>query len=130
MSWIGWMIVAALSLAGKQPSKRPSHEERGKELYERHCFACHGAGSRGDGPAAVALAEEVPVVRDFEIRPELVDLVLQGRSLMPAFGNTFDRPDARRALEHMQKLPDEATPPREPAEPKTPVGRSRAAEPG
>lgn len=118
-----WMlVVATLAVAGKQPSKRPTEEARGEELYERHCFACHGAGARGDGPATAALREEVPVVRDFELVTEIVDVVISGRALMPAFGNTFDRADARRALKHMLKLPDVATEPPAP----TPEPPSRA----
>lgn len=109
MWWM--MVVASLALAGKQPSKRPTDAERGEELYERHCLACHGAGARGDGPATAALREDVPAVRDFEITSELLDVVVGGRNLMPAFGDTFDRVDARRVLKHMAKLPDVETKP-------------------
>jgi mono/diheme cytochrome c family protein len=33
----------------------PSDIARGKAVYTRHCLDCHGAGGRGDGPAAAAL---------------------------------------------------------------------------
>ncbi|MEO0600423.1 MAG: cytochrome c, partial [Myxococcota bacterium] len=89
----------------------PTDEARGKELYERHCFACHGAGARGDGPATAAFRDPVPPARDFEVSGKVIDVVLQGRQLMPAFGDTFDRADAKRVLQHMKKLPDEPTPP-------------------
>ncbi len=111
-----WLLMALVSVgvAGKQPSKRPTDEARGKELYERHCYACHGAGARGDGPATAALREGVPVVRDFDVTPELIEVVMKGRQRMPAFGNTFDRPDTRRVLQHMSRLPDRATEPPSP----------------
>ena len=33
----------------------PADSTRGKNVYQRHCQACHGAGGRGDGPDAKAL---------------------------------------------------------------------------
>ncbi|MEN0068072.1 MAG: cytochrome c [Myxococcota bacterium] len=112
-----FLALVPLALGGKQPSKRPTDEERGKELYERHCHACHGAGARGDGPATKALREAVPVARNFKIDASKIDLVMQGRNLMPAFGNTFDRNDAKRVLRHMVRLPDVATEPPEAEKP-------------
>ena len=29
-------------------NRRLSDEDRGRELYDRHCLACHGGGARGD----------------------------------------------------------------------------------
>ena len=33
----------------------PADITRGKDVYQRHCQACHGAGGWGDGPDAKAL---------------------------------------------------------------------------
>jgi len=33
----------------------PADSTRGKNVYQRHCQGCHGAGGRGDGPDAKAL---------------------------------------------------------------------------
>ena len=33
----------------------PADRTRGKDVYQRHCQACHGAGGFGDGPDAKAL---------------------------------------------------------------------------
>ena len=33
----------------------PADSTRGKNVYQRHCQACHGAGGRGDGPDGKAL---------------------------------------------------------------------------
>ena len=33
----------------------PADSTRGKNVYQRHCQGCHGAGGRGDGPEAKAL---------------------------------------------------------------------------
>lgn len=34
----------------------PQSLAKGKELYAKHCAACHGAGGKGDGPAAAGMA--------------------------------------------------------------------------
>ena len=34
--------------------------ERGRELFQRYCAACHGASAEGDGPAAPALRTAPP----------------------------------------------------------------------
>ena len=33
----------------------PADRTRGKDVYQRHCQACHGVGGWGDGPDAKAL---------------------------------------------------------------------------
>jgi DMSO reductase family type II enzyme heme b subunit len=44
------------------PPAEAQGADRGKELYERYCALCHGAGGKGDGPAAELL---LPAPRDF-----------------------------------------------------------------
>ena len=39
---------------------------RGKALYAKHCAACHGAGGRGDGPAAKGLEPPPSSFHDLE----------------------------------------------------------------
>lgn len=47
-------LVLARLQAGAQlhnpVRKTPESVNRGKELYDRHCGVCHGAGGLGDGP--------------------------------------------------------------------------------
>lgn len=114
-----WLFVAILpAFAGKQPSKRPTDEARGLELYERHCQACHGKTAQGDGPAAKALAEPVAAITEtFDVTTKLIDLVMLGQNRMPAFAETFDRGDAKRVLVHMATLPEKA----KTAEPEAPA---------
>lgn len=110
---LGWSQVAA----GEQPTKRPTDEERGKELYQRHCEACHGGWARGHGPATQALVRPVP---DLEGKVNADDktimVVMRGKGAMPSYEQTFDRFDAKRVLQHMSKLkgpepkPDAASP--------------------
>jgi mono/diheme cytochrome c family protein len=100
------LLVAVAGVADAAGNRRPSDAERGRELYERHCQSCHGAGARGDGPASADLVAPVPDV------PELtedgvgaqVELVLLGRESMPGFEASFDRYDARRVLRHMARV--------------------------
>ena len=44
----------------KKKNARPTDEERGKELYERHCLACHGEKGHGDGPMGESMVVDVP----------------------------------------------------------------------
>lgn len=39
-----------------QPAASPEQIAQGRELYQTHCAACHGAEGRGDGPAAASLS--------------------------------------------------------------------------
>ncbi len=94
----------------EKPVRRPSDEERGKELWVRHCLACHGAENRGDGPAAASLVTPAPdlvgkVVEDEETNR----LVLKGKGAMPGFESSFDRFDAKRVLQYMKSLPKKPT---------------------
>lgn len=42
----------------QDPAERGPHEERGRHLFALNCAACHGAGGRGDGPAAARLEDD------------------------------------------------------------------------
>ncbi len=101
------IALSASALGNMIPSKRPTDLERGRELYERHCTACHGETNRGDGPAAAALVHPVPdLVGEVRLEPGLVELVLNGRGPMPAYRPSFDRADARRVIMYMAKAHD------------------------
>lgn len=116
--------------AGEQPTKRPTDEERGKELYQRHCEACHGGWARGHGPATQALVRPVP---DLEGKVKADDttimVVMRGKGAMPSYEQTFDRFDAKRVLQHMSKLKGPTPKPdAEPAEQEAPT-EAEAEEP-
>ncbi|MFQ5722869.1 MAG: c-type cytochrome [Terriglobia bacterium] len=51
--WLLALLLAALPLTA---------QERGREIYMKRCFWCHGEQGRGDGPAALGM---LPRPRDF-----------------------------------------------------------------
>jgi mono/diheme cytochrome c family protein len=103
-----WTLLIALttSLAiAAQPTKRPSDEERGETLYNRHCIQCHGPLAEGDGPATKALVKPVPNVKGKVRTDELmIRILLRGQGFMPGFDGSFDKYDARRVLRYMSAL--------------------------
>ena len=111
------MLLGLLSLSAlaADAQKRPTDDQRGKELYERHCVSCHGATARGDGPATEALVVPVPDLQG-QVRADAatIKVVQFGRRAMPAFEASFDSDDARRVLLWMAKVHTApATPPAE-----------------
>ncbi|MCB9664556.1 MAG: c-type cytochrome [Alphaproteobacteria bacterium] len=124
-------VAVTAARAKDWPGKVPSKSERGEELWDRHCVACHGPQAKGDGPLAAALVAQVPDLsmglpgRD---RKELVQLVLRGRGAHPAFEQSFRdlkpfqadvRDYAEGVLDHMERVGQravEAEAPEVPAE--------------
>lgn len=101
------LLVATASPA-EVPTKRPTDEERGRELFDRHCVQCHGEKLHGQGPATQALVHKVPdLVGKVKVDDKQINVVFRGRGAMPAYEATFDKQDARRVLQHMKRLSDE-----------------------
>ena len=108
--WI-WIAMTGVALSAGVSSKRPTDMERGKELYERHCVACHGSQARGDGPATAALVHPVPdLAGRIKADPDRIDIVVFGAGTMPAFEASFDRSDAKRVLQYMAVAHDKGRP--------------------
>jgi mono/diheme cytochrome c family protein len=112
------LALATLAAAAPPTPKKPTDAERGKELYERHCTACHGATAAGDGPAASALVVPVPDLRGLvDASAPRIDVVRLGRGTMPAFEASFDAEDAKRVLQYMANQKETAAEvPAEPAD--------------
>jgi len=100
----GALALSTLAPAA-QPNKRPTDEVRGKELYTRHCEACHGAQAKGHGPATKALVHPVPdLTGKVKADDKTIRIVLRGKAAMPGYEQTFDNHDAKRVLQHMARL--------------------------
>lgn len=77
-------------------SRKASHEviERGEEIYEANCVACHGKGGKGDGPAAGVLKPPprdhtdqvyMSTLTDDDLKKVIVmGGAIRGRPLMPS----------------------------------------------
>ena len=66
-----------------------------EETYRRQCAACHGEQGRGDGRMARRFKPPPADFRDPEGVPrltdeELVDVIIEGRASMPAFGDVLN----------------------------------------
>lgn len=129
------LLTAALALPAlaAQPTRRPTDDERGRELYDRHCASCHGARNAGDGPATTALVAKVPdLAGKVKADGATIDLVQKGKGPMPAFSATFDREDARRVTAWMAKVhtekPKPADAPAAPAPPEPEAGDAQPPE--
>ncbi len=56
----GFLIFSGATAAQTKPAAPKQYEQliysvKGPDLFRAHCAACHGAGGKGDGPAASAL---------------------------------------------------------------------------
>ena len=102
----GLVFLASVATAGV-PKKRPEDHVRGKQLWERSCWQCHGKAFDGQGPAAAAFPDEsVPDLRGEVTRArfdELVAVILNGSGDMPAFAAEFDKNEARRILVYLER---------------------------
>lgn len=115
-----------------QPKKRPEDHVVGKELWDRSCWQCHGKRNAGDGPAAAALRGGVPDLRGAVTEDRydaLVEVIVEGKGLMPAFAAEMNNHDARRILVYLSKLDAEGPPEEEPEPPPDTRREAPAEEP-
>jgi mono/diheme cytochrome c family protein len=81
--------TAWAALAGQQREPRPDPNS-GPYLYRIYCASCHGAGGRGDGPAAITLQVPPPdLTRMAERRggtypPDEIAQFIDGRKPLPS----------------------------------------------
>ena len=117
------LLLTPLGASAGVPRKRAPDHERGQEIWERSCWQCHGQEGRGDGPAAAALTRDMPDLRG-QVGPdrqqELVDLILSGKGMMPAFSEELNRTDVRKILVYLRRLEREEEP-ETPAAPEAPA---------
>ena len=115
---IGGFLLLSGGVQAATPTKRPTDETRGEELYERHCVACHGAAAKGHGPATQALVRPVPDLQGKVLVDDpTINILMRGMGAMPSYEQTFDRFDAKRVLQHMAKLEAPANTPPVPTPP-------------
>jgi mono/diheme cytochrome c family protein len=100
LSSSGVILLAASQAAPAEDG----YIRRGRELYARHCAACHGRSGRGDGPAAPSLksapADLTSITQkygSFSMDQVMVSIdgekasTAHGTSEMPIWGRKFRR---------------------------------------
>lgn len=91
------LALAAIVLLSWGCSSRSVEEPAGREVYLRHCAACHGDAGRGDGPVAASLQRPPPDLTQLARRSggsfdeRRVMQVIDGRALVAEHG-TRDMP--------------------------------------
>lgn len=70
----------------------------GKQIYDRECASCHGAGGKGDGPSAKDLerpAGDLTAMMGAGIHTdgELFWKITEGKKPMPALGEKLSEPE-------------------------------------
>ncbi len=85
-------LALAASLLAIGCSTRQVEEPAGREVYLRHCAACHGDAGKGDGPVAISLRQPPSDLTTIARRnggsfdERRVMQVIDGRSLVAAHG--------------------------------------------
>lgn len=106
------LAVGGPPMAAQAPAPAPAVLEAGRGLFMTHCASCHGAGGRGDGPAADQLRRRPADLTRFAkqnggvFNDAALQRVIDGRTVkahgtmeMPVWGDTF---------KWRQGLPEEA----------------------
>jgi len=97
----------ALAEKSDWPTKRKADPEWGEDLYNKHCWQCHGRQAEGDGPSADALQVPVPSLRGTSndaTRSDLIATARQGIGPMPAYHESISRQDMRRVFIYIESL--------------------------
>ncbi len=105
LAGLGLVAVGLLAVSGPgaHAEDADARVDRGQELYQQHCAACHGVGAQGDGPVASVLDPKPAdltriahrrgdVFPDVEIQ-RIIDgrdpRAAHGRREMPVWGRRF-----------------------------------------
>ncbi len=105
---VAGLFMGSMATAKEWSSKRVVGTERGREIYTQMCMSCHGEKAAGDGPAAQALATEVPDLSS-GLNPKQVEqaipVVMRGNGVMPSYEATLSREEAKWVMQVMAQLP-------------------------
>lgn len=112
------MVVLAgcmVLLAGCKPSLGPSkpvseltpRESEGRAVYQQYCASCHYANQTGDlhGPSLFAIYRKKYLPSGAPANDERVTpVILQGRNMMPGFGNQLSDQQLQDLLAYLHTL--------------------------
>lgn len=109
------MLIAAAGLMGCGPALAPSkplseltpEETRGQQVFADHCARCHNANSDSalHGPGLFGLYRRKYLRSGATANDERVtDVILHGRAMMPAMGNSMDDEQLQALLAYLHTL--------------------------
>ncbi|MGB0034921.1 MAG: cytochrome c [Candidatus Acidiferrales bacterium] len=107
---------AAFAQEVKKEAVKHTNPSSGAEMFKQYCAVCHGAGGKGDGPAAPALKQAPADLttlakrHDGKFPDDLVATVLRngvkapahGTSDMPVWGPLFSKLNSDPAIVNMR----------------------------
>ena len=107
--------MAVSAFAGCGPPLPPSkplseltpHEAAGHQVYTSHCARCHYANSDHSlhGPGLQALYKQKYLPSGAPANDDRVEaVILRGRNMMPAFGNSLDQQQLQDLLAYLHTL--------------------------
>lgn len=108
------LVMFSLSLSLALKAESTGDAAKGKEKFDAFCVACHGAGGKGDGPAAAALDPKPRDLSDAAIMSTVTDEHLTkvikeggaavGKSvMMPAWGGSLSDEDVTNIITYIRK---------------------------
>lgn len=74
---------------------------KGREIYMRECMACHGNAGEGNMPGLPNFTESQSL---FKTDNQLMDIVRDGRGIMPGFGGLLTDEDIRDVTAYLRSF--------------------------
>lgn len=108
-------LLAVVVLASSGLTQQKADVAKGKATYATYCASCHGAGGKGDGPAAAGLNPKPQDHTNAAAMGKLTDKYLEdiikkggagvGKSaLMPPWAAALKDPDVQNVIAFMRSL--------------------------
>lgn len=87
----------------------PASGDPGARVYAQHCALCHGAGGKGDGPAAATLKTRPRNHTDgaymnSRTDAQLLNSIRNGKGAMPAWKGSLSESEIQAVLGHVRSL--------------------------
>lgn len=116
LSSVVLMLCAALTLCGCDAERRKSDTElglspqqaTGRKIYDQYCNQCHepysSSGKKGPGLKGVFKKQYLPVSGMPANDERVGEIILYGRSKMPAYGRELNQQELQELLAYMHTL--------------------------
>jgi mono/diheme cytochrome c family protein len=112
---IASVVLTAMLVLPVGASFAQGNATKGKDLFEKNCASCHGAGGKGDGVAAASLNPKPRDLTDKSFMAglkddQLVNVIKKGgpavgkSPLMPPFGAALKDPDVQDVIAFLRTL--------------------------